>query len=152
MTLNTGRKNKQISSHQTEDGVNYHAPKCHKVAAKKTDGSGRRKQWSKDSSAFLLQGYFTSFFAELDQPQTNNNPFPTAPSTHRSEDSLNQESSRTTDLDFGFQQRMVRFDEEPPKPPSVSYFLLVRENVLKFSSLSANLHFDPSRTARFDDL
>ena len=104
------RKGKQISSHVTDDGINYRTPDCRKTVAKKSDSStGRRKQWSK--------------------PASNGNPFPPAaassvPGTHRSEDSLNPDTARTmatmSESDFGFQQRMVRFDEEPPKPPSVS--------------------------------
>ena len=58
--------------------------------------------------------------ASLPKPLPNGNPFPTPASTHRSEDSLNPDTSRLSECDFGFQQRMVRFDEEPPKPPSVS--------------------------------
>ena len=55
VTLNTGRKGKQISSHITEDGINYHGPECRKVSAKKSDGSGRRKQWSKCRDSLVLE-------------------------------------------------------------------------------------------------
>ena len=125
VTLNhagQSRKSKQISSHVTDDGVNYRTPECRKVSAKKTDSStGRRKQWSK--------------------PAPNGYPFPSStPGTHRSEDSLNPDTSRTlkmSEYDFGFQQRIVRFDEEPPKPPSVSFCVSLTVSSLKNQFLNS---------------
>ena len=104
-TPSTSRNKKLISSHHTEDGINYKGPEVKKVAAKKSENGGRRKQWSKS---------------------TGSNPFPTSSIGSKStvsDDSLDNPSSITgaaTPKEYGFQQTITRFDVEPPKPPSVS--------------------------------
>ena len=79
-----------------------------KVAAKKSENGGRRKQWSKSSQ----------------------NPFPTSSIGSKStvsDDSLDNPSSvagAPPPKEYGFQQTITRFDVEPPKPPSVSLLAL----------------------------
>ena len=82
-----------------------------------SEGAGRRKQWSKSKGEFAIA----------------TNPSSVACSTV-SNDSLDSHSStNVSDVDnYGFQQRIVRFDEEPPRPPSVSLFDSMTHHLLIF--------------------